>query len=726
MVSKLKHIASKFWVHSIISTLLIVILMAFAIIASIRKDSILAIAKINSKTTSNVELIQNNFEKALLLQKSDPDFVSVTCDKLIQEQKQLLKNISDSIEKISAVKFFKKPLKKSGVVDTLNKVFDSYSITFEKTLLSLKEIGNPNQGLAAEVIIPLNNLSEPLSRNPLLVQESYNLIKKTTSFLQSLSSEDLLELVQFCQDLNNQLEIKGIDPLKYEIQINDFQNKLSDLLVVQNRLYDPQTLKGQFIDLKLYNIQISNHFQHFSDILNHEIDTLNFYWNLWIIILTILLIGINLYFLNNFSRKSTIYFKSLLNSTSQLSKGHLDVELSENSAYEFNDLNHNLSTLNTQLVTKKNFVDNLLLKQFEQNLVLLSDKDELGTKLIALKEQMLKAQNEQEIYDKQSERRRYINEGLAKFGDIMRQNSNNTVALGDNLIKALVKYINALQGSIFLSDEDDDSKLNLIAAFAFDRKKYLTKTIQKGEGLVGTCAIEKSTINLTEVPEEYIIIKSGLGDTPPRNILIIPVMHEYKLVGVIELASLKILSDYEIELAEEISANLASTIITVRNNTKTAQLLEKSQQQAAEMAEQEEEMRQNMEELKATQEESARKEEEMLGIIEAIGTSFYVIEYNTDGTISHINERLARFLDQPYDSIINRKHKDVFSSQSLISPELFTDLINNQKSKNISETLNWGSRVFHYKHSLSLVLSKYGEVLKIMNLLSIDEKKSEN
>ena len=91
------------------------------------------------------------------------------------------------------------------------------------------------------------------------------------------------------------------------------------------------------------------------------------------------------------------------------------------------------------------------------------------------------------------------------------------------------------------------------------------------------------------------------------------------MLGVIEIASLNMFKNHEIEFAQEVALSLGSTLVNTRNNQRTSELLTKSQQQALEMAEQEEEMRQNMEELKATQEESTRREEEFRGIAEAIG-----------------------------------------------------------------------------------------------------------
>ena len=179
-----------------------------------------------------------------------------------------------------------------------------------------------------------------------------------------------------------------------------------------------------------------------------------------------------------------------------------------------------------------------------------------------------------------------------------------------------------------------------------------------GEGLVGTCAIEKQTIYLTNIPDDYIEVTSGLGDARPSSLLIVPVRLENEVYGVIEIASFNQFEKYEIEFVEKVAESVASTVSSVRINERTKYLLEQSQQQSEEMAAQEEEMRQNLEELQATQEESARKSNEMEGLLGALNSASYMVEYDLTGKIISINEPFLRFLQLRREQVIGTHHSD--------------------------------------------------------------------
>lgn len=206
-------------------------------------------------------------------------------------------------------------------------------------------------------------------------------------------------------------------------------------------------------------------------------------------------------------------------------------------------------------------------------------------------------------------KRNWATTGIAQIGDILRSNTSSS-DLYDNIIRFVVKYTGSNQGGLFILNEDDEKNnfLELVACYAFERKKYLTRQIQIGDGLVGQCFLEGERIYLLEVPQEYINITSGLGGTTPNALLIVPLKVNGTIYGVIELASFRKYEPHEIDLVEKLAETIASTISSVRVNETTRILLEKTQQQAEEMKSQEEEIRQNMEELEATQEEMRRKQ----------------------------------------------------------------------------------------------------------------------
>jgi PAS domain S-box-containing protein len=352
-------------------------------------------------------------------------------------------------------------------------------------------------------------------------------------------------------------------------------------------------------------------------------------------------------------------------------------------------------------------------------LTLSGPRDVLGLELNQLQKQMLDAAALQKKNDEENTQRRYINEGLARFSEILRARSNDIHALGDVFIREIVKYLNAIQGGFFLLNENHQEipMLELISAFAYNRKKYLQKSIPLGEGLVGTCAREKQIINLTEIPDGYITITSGLGDTKPDNLLLVPILHENVLIGVLEIASLHLYKAHEIKFTGEVAGSLGATIIYARNNQRTSALLEKSQQQAVEMTEQEEEMRQNMEELKATQEESTRREEDFRGTAEAMNHSLMVVEYDIEGTIRNVNEKFCIFIGRSRDEIIGKVHHQVLEG-AMQTDVIFWGDLNKKNQIALVEKIKIGKKEYVLKEHFACVQNRDGIAVQYINFLT--------
>jgi methyl-accepting chemotaxis protein len=345
---------------------------------------------------------------------------------------------------------------------------------------------------------------------------------------------------------------------------------------------------------------------------------------------------------------------------------------------------------------------------------LVDDKDELGKSLLQMRDNLrLSSEREQE--------EKFTTIGITKVGDIVRQYGNDTTLLADEFIKGIVKYAHLNQGGLFLLEgEGDDAYLNLAACYAYDRKKFINKRLEIGEGIVGQCFLEREPVYMTVVPANYIKITSGLGEATPRCIYVVPVQTQDEIVGVIELASFTEMKEFEKQFINKAAANIASAIVSSRTTQRIKALLEDSQQQTEELKSQEEEVRQNMEELQATQEEMLRKQVENESRIKAINESGIAsIEFNLKGEIQEANDAFLDLMGYTLDEIQNRHHRLFVRPEYANSAEyikFWEDLSNGvPRPGEYERVTKTGKKVF-IKGSYSIIRDQFGKPMRILKL----------
>jgi len=358
------------------------------------------------------------------------------------------------------------------------------------------------------------------------------------------------------------------------------------------------------------------------------------------------------------------------------------------------------------------FAENIGNGNYESEFSPLSDKDVLGNALIEMRNNLARVAEE-------DKKRNWSTEGLARFGEILRKNNNNNNKLSDEIIANLVKYLEANQGALYVIEnkEGEEDVMELMACYAWNKKKFISQEIVRGEGLVGQVWQEMDTIYLPDVPDNSVKLTSGLGDANPTSILIVPLKVNDQIYGVVEIASFNELTQNEVEFVEKIAESIASTISSVKINATTQRLLEESQEMTEQMRSQEEEMRQNMEELQATQEEMQRSQSESESTMDAINKSVAYLELNAEGKITNINQNFLDIMEYKKDDLIGEHHRIFVSKEDKNNEsykELFRELLSGKKRHGEFERISkFGQTRFLYE-SYAPVIRKDGSIAKIL------------
>ncbi len=222
---------------------------------------------------------------------------------------------------------------------------------------------------------------------------------------------------------------------------------------------------------------------------------------------------------------------------------------------------------------------------------------------------LIRLRNRLKEIKQEDEKRNWLNEGLAAFSEIVRTYQHDMKILAYEAASYFAKHLKAQQAGLFvLEEENNDRYLSLVAAYAFSRKKFIEKRIEIGQGLVGQTFLEGEVVRLKEVPEGYQSITSGLGESTPKYVIVVPFKYDVHIPAIIELASFNDFEDHHILFLKRAGEHLASALINSKTTSKMKQLLAQASETEEQMRQREEELRQNMEELQATQEELIRKE----------------------------------------------------------------------------------------------------------------------
>jgi signal transduction histidine kinase/HAMP domain-containing protein/ActR/RegA family two-component response regulator len=193
----------------------------------------------------------------------------------------------------------------------------------------------------------------------------------------------------------------------------------------------------------------------------------------------------------------------------------------------------------------------------------------------------------------------WLKTNLERFSRML-QGQRDLATVSKMILSELAPLLSAQHGvfyTLVTPDEGGELVLRYQAGYGYKERKNLATQFRLGEGLVGQCAQEKERILLTDVPGDYVTINSGLGESQPLNIIVLPILFEGSVRAVIELASFSRFSATHQTFLDQLTESIGLVLNTIEANTLTENLLTQAQFQAQELQSRQEDLRSSNEDL---------------------------------------------------------------------------------------------------------------------------------
>ena len=248
----------------------------------------------------------------------------------------------------------------------------------------------------------------------------------------------------------------------------------------------------------------------------------------------------------------------------------------------------------------------------------------------------------------------WLKTNIAKF-TAMLQGHTDLLTVAKLILSELAPLVDAQHGVFYIADlnEEGETVLKLLGSYAYRERKNLGSTFSLGEGIVGECALEKERILLSNVPGDYIKVSSGLGEAPPLNIIVLPVVFEGQVKAVIELASFNQFNDIHIQLLDQLTESIGIVLNTIAASMRMEALLARSQSLVEELQKQQDELKETNLRLKE-QTASLKMSEDLLK--------------EQQEALRHTNEELeekAKLLAQQKSEVELKNHEVELAKQAL-------------------------------------------------------------
>ncbi|VUD52720.1 Autoinducer 2 sensor kinase/phosphatase LuxQ [Thalassocella blandensis] len=292
----------------------------------------------------------------------------------------------------------------------------------------------------------------------------------------------------------------------------------------------------------------------------------------------------------------TSQVRDIASVSTALARGDFSRKIQVEVKGEVQELKNNINAMVDSFITIVRAANSIAEGDYAIEMPLRSEADQLGIALNSMSENLKRISEE-------NENEAWIKTGQANLNDSMR-GEQDLSTLSKNVISYLTKYLGAQLGALYYIEKRNKERpvLKLAGTYAFTKRKTLKTEFEVGESLVGQAAFEREPIVVTEVPKDYIVVSSSLGESTPTNILVQPFTIDGEVKGVVEIGSFRPFTDNQLELVRLVAENIAIAANSAQDREKMQELLEESQRQSEELLKQQEILKAQSEELQAANE----------------------------------------------------------------------------------------------------------------------------
>ncbi len=436
---------------------------------------------------------------------------------------------------------------------------------------------------------------------------------------------------------------------------------------------------------------------------------------LTIILLSLLFSAIIIITVKNILKRQTKAFVQFSQDVEKLSQGDTENKITSITNYkEITNISENIETLRQRLIEIQKIHTQIQEQNITSTLASVNENDHLAKSINQTIEKINGREQKRKETILQKEKNDWINTGLNILHEKTRITSNSLEELTDKMNEVIVSYTEAFISSFFITETGQYSSteyLKAISTFGIDQKKAHEKVINLGEGVVGSVAKEKKRQYLEKIEKNYHIVIAGLSEMQPKSMLVQPLIYENKLYGVLEIAFLKNLQQYELNFFERAATEIALSIKNILGNISTNKLLSQMQTQEKELESLQEDLKNKDAEIENIKSKLNESEFETENMIKAINKSLLTVECSPAGIMLNANIKFLHSLDYTLKEIKGKNLLDLLELKRYELEEITEKVL---KGEFVKKTLKYRTKYGETK----LLATTYSPYFEINNNIS--------